>query len=82
MAVLQYHVKETEKLLDTNTKNFDAILWPENSIDVDPFINKDAGQLIQSVLQKYDKPLISGAVLQKNTGLANSVLLWNPKDKK
>ena len=82
MAVLQYHVKETEKLLDTNTKNFDAILWPENSIDVDPFINKDAGQLIQSVLKKYDKPLISGAVLQKNTGLANSVLLWNPKDKK
>ena len=79
MAVLQYHVKETDALLNTNTRNFDAILWPENSIDIDPFSNKNAGQLIQSVLQQYGKPLISGAVLQKNSGLSNSVLLWDPQ---
>ena len=53
MAVLQYHSKETEKLLENNTKNVDAILWPENSIDVDPFANEEAGQIIQSILQKY-----------------------------
>jgi apolipoprotein N-acyltransferase len=80
MAVLQYHSKETEKLLENNTKNVDAILWPENSIDVDPFANEEAGQIIQSILQKYDKPLLSGAVLQKNNGLANSILLWIPKN--
>ncbi len=80
MAVLQYHAKETDILLENNTKSVDAILWPENSIDVDPFANEEAGQIIQSILQKYDKPLLSGAVLQKNNGLANSILLWIPKN--
>lgn len=80
MAVLQYHAKETDILLKNNTKSVDAILWPENSIDVDPFANEEAGQIIQSILQKYDKPLLSGAVLQKNNGLANSILLWIPKN--
>ena len=80
MAVLQYHAKETDKLFENSTKNVDAILWPENSIDVDPFAIEEAGQIIQSILQKYDKPLLSGAVLQKNNGLANSILLWNPKN--
>lgn len=80
MAVLQYHAKETDILLENNTKSVDAILWPENSIDVDPFANEEAGQIIQSILQKYNKPLLSGAVLQKNNGLANSILLWIPKN--
>lgn len=79
MAVLQYHVKETNKLLEANTKSYDAILWPENSIDVDPFVNDSALKLIKSVLQKYNKPLLSGAVVQESSGLANSVLLWNPE---
>jgi len=55
-------------------------LWPENSIDVDPFINQEAGNLIKEVVQKYEKPLLSGAVLQKSNGLSNSVILWDPVD--
>lgn len=80
MEVLKYHIQETNKLLESTNQNFDAILWPENSIDVDPFINQEAGSLIKEVVQKYDKPLLSGAVLQKSNGLSNSVILWDPVD--
>ena len=82
MEVLKYHVKETDNLLESTEKNYDAILWPENSIDVDPFRNKEAGSLVEDLVIKYKKPLISGAVVQKANGLSNSVLLWDPKDGK
>jgi len=82
MEVLKYHVKETDNLLESTEKNYDAILWPENSIDVDPFSNKEAGSLVEDLVIKYKKPLISGAVVQKANGLSNSVLLWDPKDGK
>jgi apolipoprotein N-acyltransferase len=80
MEVLKYHIKETDNLLANTSQNFDAILWPENSIDVDPFLNQEAGDLIKDVLKNYDKPLLSGAVLQNNEGLSNSVILWDPVD--
>jgi apolipoprotein N-acyltransferase len=82
MEVLKYHVKETDNLLESNEKNYDAILWPENSIDVDPFRNREAGILVEDLVKKYEKPLISGAVVQEAIGLSNSVLLWEPKDAK
>ena len=78
MEVLNYHIKETNNLLDKTNQNYDAILWPENSIDVDPFINKDAGNLVKDLVKKYKKPLVSGAVLQKDDGLSNSVIQWDP----
>jgi len=78
MEVLKYHIKETDNLLANTNENFDAILWPENSIDVDPFNNQDAGDLIKEVLKKYDKPLLSGTVLQESKGLSNAVILWDP----
>ena len=78
MEVLNYHIKETNNLLDNTNQNYDAILWPENSIDVDPFINKDAGNLVKELVKKYNKPLVSGAVLQKDDGLSNSVIQWDP----
>jgi apolipoprotein N-acyltransferase len=78
MEVLNYHIKETNNLLENTSQNFDAIMWPENAIDVDPFINQKAGDLIKEVVGKYNKPLLSGAVLQKSDGLSNSVIQWDP----
>jgi len=78
MEVLNYHIKETNNLLDNTNQNYDVILWPENSIDVDPFLNKDAGNLVKDLVKKYNKPLVSGAVLQKDDGLSNSVIQWDP----
>jgi apolipoprotein N-acyltransferase len=79
MEVLKYHVDETENLLTDSKIDIDVILWPENSIDIDPFKNPEALNQITNTLKKYETPLLSGAVLQQDTGLANSVLLWNEK---
>ena len=78
MEVLNYHIKETDNLLGNTNQNFDAILWPENSIDIDPFINQEAGDLVRELIKKYNRPLLSGAVLQENGGLSNSVIQWDP----
>jgi apolipoprotein N-acyltransferase len=41
-------------------------------------MNKDAGILVKDLVKKYNKPLVSGAVLQKDEGLSNSVIQWDP----
>ena len=79
MEVLKYHVDETDNLLTDSKIDIDVILWPENSIDIDPFKNPEALSQINNTLKKFETPLLSGAVLQQDTGLANSVLLWNEK---
>jgi apolipoprotein N-acyltransferase len=79
MEVLKYHVKETDNLLNDSKIDIDVILWPENSIDIDPFKNPEALNQITNTLKKYRTPLLSGAVMQQNNGLENSVLLWDEK---
>ena len=65
------HIKETDKALASNN-NVDFILWPENSVDVDPFTNK---QVFES-LGKYSKPLIIGAIVYNNDDTLNTSILW------
>jgi apolipoprotein N-acyltransferase len=64
------HVQETDKALSQNSK-VDFVLWPENAVDIDPFKNK----IINSELQKYDVPLIIGAIVDNNQ-LLNTSILW------
>ena len=74
--VLFNHVQETDKALSKYPK-VDFVLWPENAVDIDPFKNK----IINSELQKYDVPLIIGAIVDNNQ-LLNTSILWtkNVKD--
>ena len=69
--VFYNHIKETDKALASN-RNIDFILWPENAVDVDPFKNK---QVFES-LNKYDKPLIIGAIVDNNGATLNTSILW------
>jgi apolipoprotein N-acyltransferase len=69
--VFNYHVTETEKALAQN-KNVDFIVWPENSVDVDPFTNTD----IFDQLQAIEQPLIIGAIVEKGGELLNTSILW------
>lgn len=76
-AVLENHITETKKALATKELNFDAILWPENSIDVDPFRDKKSKEMLEKLLKLSDKPIFAGAVLDSGSKLSNSVLLIN-----
>lgn len=76
LAVLENHIKVTEEFFANNKKGvaIDAILWPENSIDVDPYKNSEAASLLNSHLKKIDKIFIAGAVLSQEENLRNSII--------
>lgn len=76
--VFYRHLTQTEKAL-ANGKKPNLIIWPENSVDVDPFKNQKIGQAITSLVDKYNTPLIVGAVLRNDGKLQNASILFQPK---
>jgi apolipoprotein N-acyltransferase len=69
--VFRNHVIETKRAL-TNKDQIDFIVWPENSVDVDPFANAD----IFAQLEAFKQPLIIGAIVRKDGKLLNTSILW------
>jgi len=76
--VFYRHVIETEKSLSKGKKP-NLIIWPENSVDVDPFNNQKIGTAISSLVDKAEVPLIIGAVLRTDDQLQNASILWESK---
>ena len=60
-------------------KKPDLIIWPENSVDVDPFNNQKVGSALSSIVEKYQIAILIGAVLQSNGKVQNASILWQPK---
>jgi apolipoprotein N-acyltransferase len=71
-AVFYNHFDRTQSELRKDS-NVDFILWPENSVDVDPFLNQDVKRSLDSI----DKPLILGAIVNKANNLLNTSILWD-----
>ena len=69
--VFNNHVVETKKGLADNGR-IDFIVWPENSVDVDPFTNAD----VFAQLETFEQPLIIGAIVRKDGKLLNTSILW------
>jgi apolipoprotein N-acyltransferase len=70
-AVFTNHFERTQEELAKDA-NVDLVLWPENSVDVDPFLNQDVKQALDSI----QKPLIIGAILGKGNNFLNTSILW------
>ena len=70
-AVFTNHFERTQVELAKDSK-VDFVLWPENSVDVDPFLNTDVNKALNSI----DKPLIIGAILGKGNKFLNTSILW------
>ena len=70
-AVFNNHFEKTQSELKTDA-NVDFVLWPENSVDVDPFQNTDVKQALDSI----QKPLIIGAIVEKGNSMLNTSILW------
>lgn len=73
-AVFNNHFERTQTELAKDS-NVDFVLWPENSVDVDPFLNKDVNASLNSI----QKPLIVGAILTKGNSVYNTSILWDDK---
>ena len=76
--VFYRHLTETQKALAKGKKPA-LIVWPENSVDVDPFNNAKVGKAITELVDKNDVPLIIGAVLRTDGKLQNASILFEPK---
>ena len=70
-AVFNNHFEKTQSELKENS-NVDFVLWPENSVDVDPFQNYDVKKSLDSI----QKPLIIGAIVEKGDSILNTSILW------
>ena len=78
-AVFHNHLLVTDKYLRSSTARPDLIIWPENSVDVDPFRNLTVAQELQAEVNKYQIPILIGAVLDAGTYYQNASVLWIPK---
>ena len=71
-AVFNNHLERTNAELSEDP-NIDFILWPENSVDVDPFRNIDVKQSLDLIQQ----PLIIGAIVNDGERILNTSILWD-----
>lgn len=81
-AVLDYHVRETERLAAEvkagKVAQPDFVLWPENSSDIDPFAYADAAAVIDKAAKAIGAPISVGGVVQRDGKLYNEQILWDP----
>ncbi|MBU3691914.1 MAG: apolipoprotein N-acyltransferase [Candidatus Nanopelagicaceae bacterium] len=73
LEVLQRHIDASKIPKDT-----DLILWPENSVDVDPTVNKVAQEKLMRFIRENSANLLTGTVEKSNLGPKNSSVLYNP----
>jgi apolipoprotein N-acyltransferase len=78
-SILAKHLTVTEDYLAANPRNnFDLMVWPENSADVNPLTNPIAANLVRSVVARTGKPLLVGSITQSGSDIYNSGLLFTP----
>ncbi len=82
-AVLDYHARETERLATAvaagKAEQPDIVLWPENSSDIDPFVNPDARSVIDKAAKAIGAPVSVGGVITRDGKLLNEQILWDPE---
>ncbi|SOJ55736.1 Bifunctional apolipoprotein N-acyltransferase/polyprenol monophosphomannose synthase [Mycobacterium simulans] len=87
-AVLDNHVRETLVLAEDVHSGIAPqphfVIWPEDSSDINPLVNADAGQQISEAAAAIGVPILVGTVLdvpgrlQDTPEFTNTVLVWNP----
>ncbi|BCI53183.1 apolipoprotein N-acyltransferase [Mycolicibacterium litorale] len=87
-AVLDNHVQETLRLAEDvragRAPQPMFVVWPENSSDIDPLANPDAGEQISAAAAAINAPILVGTVVRTpewspdNPVSTNTVLVWNP----
>jgi len=73
-AVFDLHIKATEEFAKGN---YDAIVWPENAIDIDPNDNPEIAREITSLNRNLKAPLIAGVVTRSGGNPQNASILYS-----
>ena len=87
-AVLDNHVQETLRLAEDvqagRAPQPAVVIWPENSSDVDPILNRDAADQIGVAAAAIHAPILVGAVVAApgyqpdDPQATNTVIAWDP----
>lgn len=87
-AVLDNHVRETLRLADDVRAGAapqpQFVIWPEDSSDIDPFVNADAALEISQAASAIGAPILIGSVLEvpgrrpEDPRYTNTMIVWNP----
>ena len=73
-AVFDLHRDATREF---SRGKYDAIVWPENAIDIDPRLYPDVAADITSLTKDLDTPLIAGVVQQNYGSPENASILYS-----
>jgi apolipoprotein N-acyltransferase len=87
-AVLDNHVRQTLQLAEDVRAGVAVqplfVIWPEDSSDIDPLLNPDAGRQISRAAAAIHAPILVGTVLDvpapasQNPEYTNTVIVWDP----
>lgn len=87
-AVLDNHVRQTLRLAEDvragRAPQPAVVIWPENSSDIDPIVNKDAADQIGVATDAIGAPILVGAVVAapgytpEDPQATNTVIAWDP----
>jgi apolipoprotein N-acyltransferase len=83
-AVTTDHMDETQALAaDVAAGRLpppDAVIWPENASDMDPYTDAEARRLIDTAVASVGVPVLVGAVLDGPgpTHVTNAAIVWSP----
>ena len=78
-SILSKHLAATYRFLNQHPKaKVDLVVWPENASDVSPLSNPIANIELRGVVAKTGKPLLVGAVTERDGKIYNSSLLVEP----
>ncbi|WP_369256736.1 apolipoprotein N-acyltransferase [Geodermatophilus amargosae] len=83
-AVLDNHVQQTVSLAAAvragDRAQPDLVVWPENSSDIDPYLNEDAAQAIRRAAEAIGAPILVGAVVDgPGRFISNTGIVWDPE---
>ena len=77
-SILNKHLSESLNFLAKNGANYDLMVWPENASDLNPLQDPLAEAQLRALVAKTGKPLLVGAITQRNGKMYNSGLLFRP----
>ncbi|WP_176702728.1 apolipoprotein N-acyltransferase [Actinomyces vulturis] len=73
------HVNASSAMLASPDANdLDVVIWPENAADLDPRRHADIAQMVTSVADQADVPVLVGSVLYDNDTRYNDLVVWEP----
>jgi apolipoprotein N-acyltransferase len=84
-AVLDNHIQRTRELAAQiragTVAKPELVVWPENSSDLDPYVDADARQSIDAVVKEIGVPVLVGAVVTAPDGhnVENRGIVWDPR---